>query len=407
MHLRFLAVLVAGLMVPAAHAAPLTQDQAVALALAAQPQLAARAATVQSLREDALAAGELPDPRLSFGLQNVPTDNFNLTSESMTQAMVGVSQMLPGGDKRALNRKRMGRQAGLAESDLALARRQIERDVRLAWLDLWLPSQSLNWLRDLGLVYEQQIAWAEVAYKAGKLGRDQILQWQAQREGVRDRESGERLALERARAQLRRWLGNAAQDDAAADPPAPFNPGDVADERIDLHPELQRARHAVEVARADAALAREANKPDWNVNLAYGARGGGRADLLSLQVDMDLPVFPANRQDRRLAARLAEVNQASEEREDKRRGLLAELHGTQAERLVAAERIARFERDILPLQASREAAALADYRAGKGSWDRVLDARRDILETRMQWLAQRDAQARADVQLRYLLGSGQ
>ena len=75
-----------------------------------------------------------------------------------------------------------------------------------------------------------------------------------------------------------------------------------------------------------------------------------------------------------------------------------------AEQEAAQERMRRFEQTILPLNQAREAAALTEYRSGKGAWGRVLEARRDLLETRLQWLAQKAAGARADEQLRYLIG---
>ncbi len=416
MFIRLFACLVTGIAAQAALAEPplarsdqlavggLGQDQAAALALAAQPQFTAREDALRALRENAVAAGELPDPKLSFGLQALPLDTFDYAQEAMTQAIVGVSQAIPGGAKRALNRERVGREAEQVAADLDATRRRVARDVRLAWLDLWLPTQSLGWLRRLGDEYQQQIEWGEVAWKAGKLTRDDILQWRAMREGVRDRESELRVMRERARAQLRRWLGEAGAAEPAPEPPPPIALDPRAGERLERHPELLRLQRALQVARADVDLAKEAGKPDWNVNLAYGARGGGRPDLLSLVVGVDLPVFQANRQDRRLAARLAQVNQADAQLEEQRRQLLAALRTAQAEREVAEERIQRFERDILPLQASREAAALADYRSGKGAWSRVLDARRAQIETRLQWLGQRAALARAVVQLRYLIG---
>ena len=69
-------------------AGSLDQEGAVALALAAQPQLAARTDAVHALREDAVAAGQLPDPKLSFGVQALPVDSFNFNSLDMTQAMI-------------------------------------------------------------------------------------------------------------------------------------------------------------------------------------------------------------------------------------------------------------------------------------------------------------------------------
>ena len=388
-------------------AGSLDQDGAVALALAAQPLLAARSDAVHALREDAAAAGQLPDPKLSFGVQALSVDSFNFNSMDMTQAMIGISQMVPGGAKRGLNRARGESQALLAESDLASTRRDIEREVRLAWIDLWQPTQALGWLHRLGDAYELQLEWGEVSYKAGKLTRDEILQWQAMREGIRDRESEQRMLRARARAQLRRWLGTAGDAEPVPDLPPALSLGAEAEARLERHPELLRTQRQLDLAHADVGLAREAVKPDWNLGLAYGARSGARADVVSFQVEVDLPVFHAQRQDRRLGARLAEANQAGEQLEDKRRTLLADLRGTRAEQETAQERMRRFEQVILPLNLAREAAAMTEYRSGKGAWGRVLDARRDILETRLLWLAQKAAGARADVQLRYLIGGEQ
>jgi outer membrane protein TolC len=414
---RFIACLLAGLAAHAAAEVPLVPsgelaanldpDRAVALALAAQPQFAAREAGIHALQENAVAAGELPDPKLTFGLQALPTDTFSFTQEAMTQAVVGVSQAIPGGAKRDLSRRRVERDADLASADLVLARRKLERDVRLAWLDLWQPTRALGWLVQLENEFQQQIEWGEVAYKAGKLSREEILQWQAQREIVRDRQSEQKVMRERARAQLVRWVGQAGEAEPAPELPAPEGrtgkPFD-ATQRLDRHPELLRLQRALDVARADAALAKEAARPDWNVNLAYGARGANRADLLSFTVGVDLPIFQVNRQDRRLAARLSQANQIEEQLEDQRRQLRTALRTGTAERDAAVERAHRYQADILPLQEAREAAALADYRAGKGAWGRVLDTRRAILETRLQLLTQQAVEARAEVQLRYLIG---
>ena len=155
MFIRLLACLLAGIAAQAALAEPplarsdqlavggLSQDQAAALALATQPQFAAREDAMRALRENAVAAGELPDPKLSFGLQALPLDSFDFNQEAMTQAIVGVSQSIPGGAKRALNRERVGREAEQVAADLDATRRRVEREVRLAWLDLWLDRKSV------------------------------------------------------------------------------------------------------------------------------------------------------------------------------------------------------------------------------------------------------------------------
>lgn len=56
----------------AAHAGPLTYDQALRQALANSPGAAATRAGIDAAGADARAAGSLPDPRLSVGLDNYP-----------------------------------------------------------------------------------------------------------------------------------------------------------------------------------------------------------------------------------------------------------------------------------------------------------------------------------------------
>ncbi|HRH80575.1 MAG TPA: TolC family protein, partial [Thiobacillaceae bacterium] len=182
-------------------------------------------------------------------------------------------------------------------------------------------------------------------------------------------------------------------------PPPPAQ-ADLA-ARLDGHPELAVAAAGVQVARADADLAREAYKSDWNVDVSYGLRGADRSDFLSVMVGVDLPLFTTNRQDRRLAARLAGVARAEQMAADRRLALKAELAAAFADWQAATARLARYDRDILPLAERRAESALIAYGTDRASYGRVLEARRAVLEARLQRLAQHVAQVRAAVQLRY------
>jgi outer membrane protein TolC len=170
---------------------------------------------------------------------------------------------------------------------------------------------------------------------------------------------------------------------------------------LERHPELAESDAAIRVAEADVDLAREASKPDWTVEVAYGLRGGDRTDLLSVQVGVDLQLFKARRQDKRLAARYADLDKVRQTREDASRGLHAELRAAYAEWQSYKARAEQFQTNLLPLAQARVDNAVAGYRAGKADFSALSAARRDELETRMQWLALRVAQARAGVELDY------
>src|SRR3989344_4555902 len=95
-------------------AAPeLTLAGAERLALEQAPGLARARASVAAFSERTAYEGRLPDPQMTLGLLNVPTDSYRLDQEDMTMTMVRVRQSFPPGDplgartrraERALNR---------------------------------------------------------------------------------------------------------------------------------------------------------------------------------------------------------------------------------------------------------------------------------------------------------------
>jgi len=377
-------------------------EEAATLAVQRQPQLLAQQAAIAALQENASAAGEFPDPRLNFGLTNVPVDTFSLTQDGMTQAVIGVNQMVPGGNKRQLGMARARQEAALESQALAALSLRIARDARLAWLDVYSAGAARDLVKRVEAEYQRQVEWSQVAYKANQLGQEETLTLRGMLEATRDRQGELQRQESTARAGLARWIGDAARRPLealpASMPPLPL--GELIG-RLEQHPELASLREAATLARSDVALAKEAYKPDWSVDLSYGARGNNLADMVSLVVGVDLPVFTANRQDKRLAARLAEVERAEQLLADRRRALQADLEAAYAEWQSADARLARFEKEILPLAGRRAESALATYGSARAGYDRVLEARRGETELRLQWLALQVARARALAQIRY------
>jgi outer membrane protein TolC len=425
--MRFISILLTAVLVPAAYAgeprlmladvlsaaptsvpaaAPLTLEEAVRLALEKQPQLDARAAQITEARENAVASGQLPDPKLRFGLVSVPIDTFDLDQEPMTQGVIGVSQTIPGGDKRKLAADRMERLAEQGEAALEATRRRIAREVGLAWLNVWSPSQALQLVRRIEREYERQTEWAQAALAANKLSQEETLALRVMQEYVQDREAELSRSEVRARAMLSRWVGDSAYKPFSTDLPAMGEKMASAPSpgiSVDTHPELAVLQRAVAAAQSEADLAREAYKPDWNVDFSYGVRGNDLPDFVSALISVDLPLFTEKRQDRRLAGKVAAVEQVQDELDDRRLALTAELAAARADWASADRRVAHFESTLIPLTERRVDSALAAYRSGKSSFVQVLEARRAELEARLQLLNQQVSRARAAVEIGYFV----
>ena len=104
--------------------AELTLPEAERLALAADPAVVGAYARADALQNQAVADGQLPDPKLGFGAYNVPLYDFSLDQEPMTQLYTRVQQTFPRGDTLRYQRQHT---EWLGKAELAqaqLARRQ-------------------------------------------------------------------------------------------------------------------------------------------------------------------------------------------------------------------------------------------------------------------------------------------
>lgn len=108
---------------------------------------------------------------------------------------------------------------------------------------------------------------------------------------------------------------------------------------IDDHPEHAMSARTVGVADADVAMAREATRPDKSIEIGYGRRSRAFGDMVSIQFSVDLPVFPRDRQDRGVAARLAQRERAIAIREDHLRVMGADITAAWSDWQGAAERL--------------------------------------------------------------------
>ncbi|HEX7635738.1 MAG TPA: TolC family protein, partial [Noviherbaspirillum sp.] len=153
--------------VPAA--LPLAEAQQ--LAIQRSRQLPAQDAAVAASRQMAVAAGQLPDPVLKLGVDNLPVngpDRFSVSSDFMTMRRIGVMQEFTRADKRQLRADRFEREAEktLAEKDKTIA--AIERDTALAWLDRYYAEVMAAVIAEQGTQARLEIQAAESAYRAGR-----------------------------------------------------------------------------------------------------------------------------------------------------------------------------------------------------------------------------------------------
>jgi outer membrane protein TolC len=389
---------------PAAAGEPLTLARVQALALQQQPLLDAQAAAVHAARERSAADGQLPDPRLKLALQNLPVESLSLNRDPMTQSMISLEQVIPGGNKRQLRRSRGEAEAAQMSAELVAQRGTVARDAALAFLSLAGAQRQLEIARALSRESATQLASLQPALRAGRTSQTDYFAVRQMVTMAHHREAEVAAQVGRARAELSRWIG-AAADDAPVDTalvqsaaPAPLS---ALRARLDEHPLHAASAGAVRLAEAELALAREATRPDKSIEIGYGKRARAFDDMITIQFAMEIPLSPRERQDRASAARGAQLERARALREDRLRTTRAELGAAYADWESVGERLRLVVGEHLPDSHGRAEAALAAYRSGRGEMAAVIEARRNELEARLLQLDLETQLAKLRMQLAY------
>jgi outer membrane protein TolC len=384
---------------------PLSLDEAASLSLVDQPILAGREAMINADERQAVAAAQLPDPKVSGGLKELPIDTgeaFSVRRDNFTEFTVGLSQDFPRADKRRLRGERKRLEADTERAALNNDRRAIRRDASLAWLDVYEAEQGLALSRQLTSEAALRVQSLAKDYGSGKAS---LADWEAAKVDsglVEDKEHDWLHRSLRMRAELARWIGEAAQRPLASDLSLPAVPGVLPEliSAVDHHPVIDGLDKQIATSTTEIELARQAYKPDFSVE-GYVAYRPGFADFVGIQFTIDLPFFTRNRQDPELAAAF----QRSHASADRKQDLLRELHARVSQDYLDwrhfLERVAQFDATVIPDGMRRIEGARSAYEAGRGNFDAVLLARRGLLDIQLQRLALAIEAARAQVRLQY------
>lgn len=405
-----IALSAACLALPARAAEPLSLAETLRIAVARSPQLASQTAMIDAAREMAVPAGELPDPKLIAGIENVPTEGADAWTarDSMTMARIGLMQDFPRGEKRRLRSERAEREAQRGEVALEAAALGVRREAATAWFNRYYAEAAEQAIRAQIVEAELVVTTTTASYRAGKAPRSELIAAQASVIELSNRAVEKALETRRAKVALTRFLAADADRPLGELPDLarlPFDTRTLAD--TDMQPEVRALQAQEALLATEGDLARAARLPDWSAELSYGVRGSGFANMVTLMVRVDLPWSPGTRQDKEHAAKVKERDAARAMREDTRRMRAAEVEQMLAEWEAARAQAARIRDELIPLAAQRTEAALAAYRGGIGPVAMVLDARKAELDAQLMLINMEQAAAKAWAWLANVVSAGQ
>lgn len=354
----------------------LAPEQAVAIALSGNPGLAVMQSRASALAEIPSQVGTLPDPTLTLGMLSVPTDSFSLSQEAMTQTQVGIGLTLPFPGKLGLREKVAYLEAESAEIDVAEKRLALAKNVRSIWWNLFYLDHAMHIVKQNQDLLRQFVKIAETRYKTGIGMQSDVLLAQVELSKLLETDIGLHAARRGQASALNTQLGRSGNleivlsEVTSEELPALPDGGTLSRLAHENRPLIISRNKLIAAASARKQLAEKDYYPDMRLGAAYGFRqntpsGASRSDLVSITLNLNIPMFAGNRQDKAISQRKLEEQKEKYSLQDAKLQVESEIEQAIADYRAAREQASLFKTGIIPQASQTTAAMLSAYQVNK------------------------------------------
>ncbi|MBV1911923.1 MAG: TolC family protein [Kangiellaceae bacterium] len=391
----------------------------------------------QSLLDEALAQNGWDDPMFSIGVNNLAANTFSFNQEAMSQIKLGVMQSIPRGDSRQFKQRQFTQLANQYPFQRMDRDAKVEVVVGHLWLDAYQAHQSAALVKSSRILFEQlaDIAQANYASTVGNTRQQDIVRAQLELtqlderlsklqqqyskqfealdtwtnpntqhfdENIRSQSglSADFLAGSENSSRFRQVLSKEMPEIKMTQPEvylsSDYNQPASLMQSLLLHPSIKAWEQNIAASKSGIEIAKQNYKTKFSLNASYGYRDNApnsitmldreRADLFSIGVSFELPLFAENRVDSQVSSAV----KYSQAKKFKRWLLLRNLYqGVQTNRAVLKGLISRdqlYETQLLPQLNQLSEASLTAYTNDDGGFSEVIKARIEELNGAIELL---------------------
>lgn len=417
---------------------PLSFKKAINMAQQNDPWLDGSRHKQQSLTFLSHAANTLPDPKVSLAFANLPTDGLDFSQEGMTQFKVGVSQMFARGDSLSLKNKQLKLQSLQQPLQRQDRINKVAVTVGSLWLDLYRVQHSITLIEKSRSLFEQLAEVAEAGYSnaLGKTRQQDVVRSQLELTRLEDKLNQLQQQDEHYQGMLGQWLtgytsnyqhSQVTQNISLVSLPISvskklpqidlINSSSVYTKQristqklialLSLHPSMKSIDKKVAATKTGVELAEQKYQPQWGVNASYGYRADdamdrSRADLFSVGVVFDVPLFTENRQDNEVKSAISQVEAIKTEKQLLLRKLMSSFASAKGRLLRLTQRQALYNDKLLPQIHAQAEASLTAYTHDDGNFSEVVRARIAQLNAKIDCLAINVQYQKITLEINYL-----
>jgi outer membrane protein TolC len=371
--------------------APLSLPEAVAEAIAKNPEIQMLRQRVEVVSARAKQASYLEDPEIAIQLNGVPfSQPTNLNQADFNS--IGIRQRLPFFGKLGLKEKVAQQELRVAEQELRAKEREITSMVKMAYADFFMAQRSVEILHEQLDIMKTIIGATESRYRVGRVTQQDVFKAQLEQSEIlnqlivaEEESSATTVKLNTAMYRPPRTPVEIPADVALPDVTSTASGLDEL--ALANRPELLGAEE--EIARNERMyeLAERNRKyPDFMVGWDYVRMPTEmKKDRYGAMVNISIPFSPwtIGRRNYEVEETLAEIRAAKSNRDALRNGTLKQV-GESLSKVQAAKRSLQLYREGLLSQAELSfRSALAAYQTGRVEFVNLLEAQRALREARM------------------------
>ncbi|WP_318475241.1 TolC family protein [Photobacterium leiognathi] len=355
-------------------------------------------AQMQATLENSVAASSLPDPKLKVGFGGLPIDNFSFDSDPMTMLSVGLMQQFGRGATLDLQQQKGEIQAKGIELQLGVRELDIANAITQRWLELGYLQHVEAIIKQNKCLFTELAQVTKTNYANGTNEAQDVLQAQLQISKIDEKLNSNLQQQQRLIYQLSEWLGAEWLSSAGtmnAKQPLHWQKLNTLLPQLENrtehyailrhHPMVKISDTAISANETQVDIATEAYKPQFGVEVMYGARfvngmnGKPASDMLSAYLTMDVPLFTKNKQDRTYNAAQQQVIAAKSQRDLLLQQMNAKVNTLLIERHNLLSRIERYKKSLQPQAKARTQAVERGYQNNTASFKDVITAANDEL----------------------------
>ena len=329
------------------------------------------------------------DPKVTLGVTNLPTDDFDFNKQDMTQKTVSVMQNIPFPGISRLKEKAAVEEAKGAEKELANVEIRTVNAVKTTYYDLYFVHNAIIITDENIDLMKKFVELTQSKYEVGNGLQEDILKAQVELYKLQEKMINLKQKEASIKADMLRLLNRNDGEPLQGVPKIDKTVNTLSFEDLKItvleeNPLLQQLDHTVAQKETEYLLAKKSYFPNFSITAAYGQRDDGlddkhRSDFMSLLVGVNVPIWSKSKQNKKVAETQLRILQAKAQLQSVNNDISYKLNDLEARIKKEKALVVLYKEQIIPEASQSLDSNMSAYQVGRLDFLNLLNSQMTLL----------------------------